>query len=179
MEKWVKPRLADCCGVTLDIACGQGNTIVTLLMSELEGKGAESALDLVWINGETFYQLRQIDALHGPFTDSLPNSRFIDFSNPFIAFDFQRKIEGFECPWGNVQLALIYDSARVAAPPTSRAALAAWIKAHPGRFTFDNSFTGMTFLKSLLSDFGGVKRRSTGLSTKAATRSIRPSCGPG
>lgn len=157
MEKWVKPRLADCCGVTLDIASGQGNTIVTLLMSELESKRSESALDLVWINGETFYQLRQIGALHGPFTDLLPNSRYIDFSNAFIGVDFQRKIEGYECPWGNVQLALIYDSARFAEPPTSRAALAAWIKAHPGRFTFDNSFTGMTFLKSLLADIGGGK----------------------
>lgn len=155
MEKWVKPRLAECCGVTLEIASGQGNTIVTLLMSEIESGRAESALDLVWINGETFFQLRQIDALDGPFTRLLPNGRFIDFANPFIAYDFQQKVEGWECPWGNVQLALIYDSARVPTPPTSRAALAAWIERHPGRFTFDTSFTGMTFLKSLLADIGG------------------------
>lgn len=155
MEKWVKPRLAERHGIALEIASGQGNTLVTLLMGEIEAGRQESSVDLMWINGETFYQLRQIDALRGPFTDRLPNSRFIDFSNPFIGKDFQRPIEGFECPWGNVQLALIYDSARVAAPPRDRAALAAWIKAHPGRFTFDTSFTGMTFLKSLLADFAG------------------------
>jgi putative spermidine/putrescine transport system substrate-binding protein len=157
MEKWVKPRLAERHGVELEIAGGQGNTIVTLLMGEIEAGKKDSAIDLVWINGETFYQLRQIGALHGPFTDILPNARFIDFSNPFIGIDFQRKIEGYECPWGNVQLALIYDSARVAEPPRDRAALEAWVKAHPGRFTFDNSFTGMTLLKSLLAEMAGGK----------------------
>ena len=29
------------------------------------------------------------------------------------------------------------------------------VRDHPGRFTFDNSFTGMTFLKSLLYDLAG------------------------
>jgi putative spermidine/putrescine transport system substrate-binding protein len=109
----------------------------------------------MWINGETFYQLRQIDALFGPFTGKLPNSRLIDFQNPFIRYDFQQEVEGYECPWGNVQLALIYDSRRVPEPPRTRQALAEWVRAHPGRFTFDTSFTGMTFLKSLLIDLGG------------------------
>jgi putative spermidine/putrescine transport system substrate-binding protein len=157
MENWVKPRLAAEHGVELEISSGQGNTLVTLLMGEIEARQDRSAIDLMWINGETFYQLRQIGALHGPFTDRLPNAQYIDFSNPFISLDFQQKIEGFECPWGNVQLALIYDSARVPEPPRSREALAAWIKANPGRFTFDSSFTGMTFLKSLLADVGGGK----------------------
>ncbi len=57
---------------------------------------------------------------------------------------------GFEIPWGNVQLAHIYDSARVPEPPRSMDALATWVKAHPGRFTFDTGFTGLTFLKGLL-----------------------------
>ena len=64
-------------------------------------------------------------------------------------------MKGYECPWGNVQLAIIYDSRRAPDPPRNRAALAAWVKAHPGRFTFDNAFTGMTFLKSLMIDLGG------------------------
>ena len=72
---------------------------------------------MVWINGETFYQLRQIDALFGPFTDKLPNSQYIDFDNPFIGIDFQQPVDGYEAPWGNVQFALIYDTTRVANPP--------------------------------------------------------------
>jgi len=64
-------------------------------------------------------------------------------------------VKGYECPWGNVQLAILYNSARVPDPPRNRQQLAAWVKAHPGRFTFDNTFTGMTFLKSLLIDLAG------------------------
>ncbi len=55
-----------------------------------------------------------------------------------------------EAPWGTVQLLLIADRARVPAPPSDPTALAAWIKANPGRFTFDRAFTGMSFLKTLM-----------------------------
>jgi len=54
-----------------------------------------------------------------------------------------------------VQFALIYDAARTPDPPTSIAALAAWVRTHPGRFTHDQQFTGMTFLKSVMYGLAG------------------------
>lgn len=147
---YLTPQLKERFNITLKTVSAQGNDIVSTVMTELEADRSESAWDMLWINGETFYQLRQIDALLGPFTDSLPNSKYIDFQNPFIALDFQQKVDGYECPWGNVQLALIYDSARVPEPPKSLDALEAWVQKHPGRFTFDTQFTGLTFLKSML-----------------------------
>ena len=155
VQGWVAPRLLQQYGVILKPVAGQGNMIVSSLMTEKEAGKAESETDLMWINGETFYQLRQIDALLGPFTDRLPNAKHVDFLNPFIRFDFQQEVKGYECPWGNVQLALIYNSKRVADPPRTRAALLEWVKKNPGRFTFDNSFTGMTLLKSWLIDIAG------------------------
>ena len=155
MENFVAPALKERYCIILKIAGGQGNIIVQNLMAELQAGRKSSELDLLWINGETFYQLRQIDALHGPWTDQLPNSAFIDWENPFIAKDFQQPVDGFECPWGNVQMALIYNSAEVAAPPRNREELAAFVRAHPGRFTFDVHFTGLTFLKALLIDIAG------------------------
>lgn len=155
MRSYVVPTLQERHGITLEIVAGQGNEIVSLLMTEREAGRDVSAFDMMWINGETFYQLRQIDALYGPFTQLLPNARFIDFENPFIGIDFQQPVDGYEMPWGNVQWILIYDSARVSDPPRTPEALAAWVRAHPGRFTFDTSFTGMTFLKTLLIHFAG------------------------
>lgn len=153
VHDFVVPRLAERYDIRLKVLPGQGNTLVATLMTELEARRADSSTDLVWINGETFYQLRQIKALYGPFTRSLPNDRLIDWNNPFIAYDFQQPVGGYECPWGNVQLLLITDSARVPSPPRTAAALAQWIHQHPGRFTFDTSFTGMSFLKSLMYAF--------------------------
>ena len=153
MNGYVKPALKERYNIDLNIGSGQGNQIVSMLMTEIEANKSRSEVDMVWINGETFYQLRQIEALFGPFTDKLPNAQYIDFDNPFIGIDFQQPIEGFEAPWGNVQFSIIYDTTRVASPPLNRDELAAWVRTNPGRFTFDTAFTGMTLLKCLLVNF--------------------------
>ncbi|MCB0561600.1 MAG: ABC transporter substrate-binding protein [Lewinellaceae bacterium] len=155
MQDYVRPALKEQFEIDLQIANGQGSIIVQNLMAELQAGKPDSELDLMWINGETFYQLRQLGALFGPWTDKLPNARYIDFDNPFIGVDFQQPANGFECPWGNVQMVMIYDSLKVADPPQDREALLDFVQAHPGRFTFDNQFTGLTFLKILLIDIAG------------------------
>lgn len=157
MQNYVAPAVKKQYGIDLEIASGQGNTIVSILMSELEGGKTQGELDLVWINGETSYQLRQIDALYGPFVSKLPNAQYINFDNPFIKYDFQYPIQGSQMPWGNVQFALIYDSARVQNPPKTRQQLAKYVRQYPGSFTIPNDFTGMTFLKSLLIGMAGPK----------------------
>ncbi len=162
MNDYIVPSLRDSFGIKLSIVPGQGNNIVSLAMAEMEAGKAEGSIDLCWINGETFFQLRQIDGLHGPFTDRLPNNQYIDWSNPFIGTDFQQKVDGYECPWGNVQMALIYNSEKVATPPQTLAELEAWVAANPGKFTIGQDFTGMTLLKSMLADFAGGKESLQG-----------------
>ncbi|HMQ63275.1 MAG TPA: hypothetical protein PKE06_21505, partial [Flavilitoribacter sp.] len=107
MTEFVRPALEQQYGITLNISGGQGTQIVSLLLAEKEAGKKTGAIDLGWINGETFYQLRQIDGLFGPFADKLPNAAYIDWDNPFINTDFQQPVNGMECPWGNVQLAFI------------------------------------------------------------------------
>jgi len=155
INDFVRPALKEQYQIDLNVINGQGNTIVQTLMAEKQARRSESEIDLMWINGETFYQLRQIEALWGPWTSELPNARYIDFENPFIGTDFQQPVNGYECPWGNVQMALIYDSVRVANPPQNRAELLSYVQENPGTFTFDNQFTGLTFLKTLLIDIAG------------------------
>jgi ABC-type uncharacterized transport system YnjBCD substrate-binding protein len=48
-------------------------------MTEQQANKSNSDIDLMWINGETFYQLKQINGLYGPWTDKLPNAKNIDF----------------------------------------------------------------------------------------------------
>lgn len=155
MKDYVKPMIKKKYDVNLEVIGGQGPQIVQMLMTEIQASASKSEVDMVWINGETFYQLRQIDALYGPWTDLVPNSNYIDFENLFIGVDFQQPVDGFELPWGNVQMTLIYDQAKVQNPPMSRAELLQFVKANPGKFTFDNQFTGLTFLKALLIDIAG------------------------
>ena len=148
MRERISPRLRERYAIDLHIVPAQGD-IPTLLANELAAGQQRSNIDLVWINGETFYKLRQLAALYGPFTETLPNNAYVDWHNPRIAQDFQQSVDGFEAPWGTVQLLLIVDGRRVAEPPQDADALAAWILAHPGRFSFDTAFTGLSFMKSI------------------------------
>lgn len=150
MRKFVQAKVKEKYGIQLNIISGQGKEIVSALIAEKEAGKNNSAIDMMWINGETFFQLKQIKALYGAFTDKLPNAQLIDFNNPFINTDFQQPVEGMECPWGNVQQALIYNSRQVKNPPKDLAALEAFVKAHPGRFTISTDFTGTTLLKAML-----------------------------
>ncbi|MCB0798306.1 MAG: hypothetical protein KDB85_11880, partial [Chitinophagales bacterium] len=56
MQQYVKPKLKELYGIELEISSGQGNMIVSLLLSELEAGKKQSSIDMMWINGETFYQ---------------------------------------------------------------------------------------------------------------------------
>jgi putative spermidine/putrescine transport system substrate-binding protein len=155
MNNYVKPQLKEQFNINLSISAGQGTQIVSLVMNEMQANTATSEVDMVWINGETFFQLRQIEALYGPFVDQLPNSQYLNLDNPMIANDFQQPINGMEAPWGNVQMTVIYNSQAVPQPPKNLAELSAFVKANPGKFTIPTEFTGMTLLKSWLMGLAG------------------------
>ena len=148
MSDYVVQKVKEQYGITLEIVNGQGTQIVSTLMSELESGRSASQIDMMWINGETFYQLRQIDGLYGPFTQKLPNMEFVDLDNPFIGVDFQQPVDGYEAPWGNVQFTLIYDPDDVENPPQDFSEFQQWVNQNPGKFTIPTDFSGVTLLKS-------------------------------
>lgn len=161
MQAWVSDQLRQQYTIELEFSGLRGPELVSRMQVERDAGRDPGDIDVVWINGETFYQLRRISALQGPFVQRLPNGQWIDWDDPFIGMDFQQPIEGYECPWGSVQFALIHHSDRVPRPPQTVNALTDWIHRHPGRFTWDVSFTGMTFLKSLLLELSGNKQAFT------------------
>lgn len=155
INNYVIPEVKERYNINLAILSGQGNQIVSTLLTEIEAGKEVSEVDMAWINGETFYQLRQIDALYGPFTDRLPNAEYVDFENPFIKYDFQKKVNGYEAPWSLTQWVMLYNTAKLDDPPQTMQQLEAYVKANPGTFTIPNEFVGMTFLKSLLVEIAG------------------------
>ncbi len=155
MSEYVQPQVQERFGINLQISSGQGAQIVQTLLAETQASKSKSELNLMWINGETFFQLREIDALFGPWTEKLPNAQYVNFENPFIGVDFQQPVNGYEMPWGNVQMTIIYNSEKVPNPPQTMGELETFVKNKPGRFTFDTQFTGMTFLKALLIELAG------------------------
>jgi len=158
VDEWVAPRLASRYGIELRAVEGRGPELVNQLVVEREA-GARGGADLVWINGETFRNLRDEGLLQGPWAGSIPAARWLDSASTIVMRDFEEPLDGLESPWGRVQFALIYDEARTPDPPRTVQALGEWIGENPGRFTHDQSFTGMTFLKILMYALGGGVER--------------------
>jgi putative thiamine transport system substrate-binding protein len=127
--------------------------VARVLAEKEAGRTEGGTVDLVWINGENFRAMKEQALLYGPFAERLPNFRLVDAQGkPTTLVDFTVPTEGYESPWGMAKFVFIHDSARVAEPPRTLGALAAWIEAHPGRFTYPAppDFIGSTFLKHVL-----------------------------
>lgn len=156
INNYVVPRVKELYNINLKISGGQGPEIVQLVMGERQAGVNKGQVDVAWINGETFFQLRKIQGLWGPFVEKLPNAAYVDFENEYISIDFQQPVNYMEAPWGLSQFAMVYDSAKVPNPPTTLPELEAYVKANPGTFTISNDFTGMSLLKTMLAEIGGA-----------------------
>ena len=141
--------------ITLKIVPAQGNEIVNNIMAQKESSTQNGQIDLCWINGETFYQLRQINGLYGPFIKQLPNVKYINLNDPIIKYDFQEEVKGFEAPWGKANYIVITDTARVKKIPISMQDFEAYWQQYPGKFTLAQDFMGLTLLKSWLVELAG------------------------
>ncbi len=162
VDEWVAPRLRARYGVTLSTVDGQGAELVNGLVVERDAGRDPGGSSLLWINGEAFGNLRAAGLLYGPWAGRLPNAALVDSASPIIRRDFEQDPAGYESPWGTVQFALIYDTARTPAPPRTYGELGAYVRAHPGRFVHDQAFTGLTFLKGLMYARGGGVARFQG-----------------
>ena len=123
-----------------------------VLSEKAAGLDSGGSVDLIWINGENFRTLKEGDLLFGPFTQILPNSQYVDESNPAVGFDFGVPTDGYESPWASFQWVFEYNAATVGnTPPTTYEDLRAWIEANPGRFTYPAppNHVGMGFVRQL------------------------------
>lgn len=123
-----------------------------VLDEKAAGVETGGSIDMIWINGENFKTLKTAGLVYGPFTDLLPNSKYVNWDDPAMAFDFGFPVEGYESPWGHAQFVMEYDTAQVGdTPPTTFEALQEWIHANPGKFTYPAipDFTGSVFIRHL------------------------------
>lgn len=158
-------------GITLN-RIGLADTVdaVNQVLSEAEAglDGDQGSIDLIWINGENFFTLKQADLLYGPWAENIPNSVLVDWDNPALNLDFGRPVEGYESPWSGAQFHFIYDSARMSEDelPRSYAELTEWIEANPGRFTYiapgPGAFQGTRFVKQALYEISGGQEQWVG-----------------
>ena len=134
---------------------------VNQVLSEKQAGTDPGSVDLIWINGENFFSLKQADMLYKDWAQKLPNAKYVDWENPAIHLDFGNPVEDMESPWSSAQFQFIYDSARTNEEdlPRSYAELKDWACANPGRFTYiapgPGGFLGTRFVKGALYEISG------------------------
>ena len=134
---------------------------VNQVLSEKQAGADPGAVDLIWINGENFFTLKQANLLYPDWAQKLPNSQYVNWDNPAINRDFGNPVDNLESPWSSAQLQLVYDSARMNADelPRSYADFKTWACAHPGRATYvapgAGGFIGTRFVKGALFEISG------------------------
>lgn len=174
---WLGARLAER-GITLNrVGVGATAEAVNQILSEKEaGVVSGGAVDLVWINGENFRSLKENGLLFCGWPARLPAAAAIDWTDPAIATDFGTPVEGCEAPWSRAQFVFATDTARVADPPRTMAALIAWIEAHPGRFTYPAppDFNGAAFVRQVFASVEGGRAALAGPFSQAAFDALAP-----
>ncbi|MBA8907544.1 ABC transporter substrate-binding protein [Aminobacter ciceronei] len=126
------------------------------------GRDEAGSVDLIWINGPNFLSMKDMHLLYGPFTQLLPNYRYVDTIGKLSnVTDFTIPVDGMESPWRLAQVVFNYDSARLKEAPRTIEDFVPWAKAHPGRFTHPDvrDFMGATFLKQALIELAPDKKR--------------------
>jgi putative spermidine/putrescine transport system substrate-binding protein len=147
-ETVVGPQLSARHGLELRIVpYGHTSEVVSKLITEKgAGKTTGGSVDVVWINGENFRAAKQAGVLWGPI--AMPRL----YPPEAYKKDFGTPIEGLETPWQSAQFVMAWDTARFAEPPRTLDGLLAWVKAHPGRFTYPAppDFSGSVFTRHFL-----------------------------
>lgn len=152
---WVGSEVSARYGVTLTHVklSDTADAVSRVLAEKAAMRDAGGAIDLVWINGENFASMKREGLLlENAWSDKLPNYALADTEGKAVlSYDFTVPVDGLESPWGTAQLTFYYDSAEIATPPNNLEALAEWIEANPGRFTYaaPPNFIAATFLKQL------------------------------
>ncbi len=149
-------------GITLSrVPIADTADAVNQVLSEKQAGKDPGAVDLIWINGENFFTLKQANMLYPDWAQKLPNAALVNWDNPAINLDFGNPVNNLESPWSSAQFQFVYDSARIKADelPHSYSDLKTWACANPGRFTYiapgSGGFLGTRFVKGALYEISG------------------------
>ncbi len=160
---WAGKHLESEYGVTLEhVKIGDIAEVVSQLeAAKAVGRNKDGNVDLMWVNGENFANMKHNELTWGSFANTLPNAGLLQKSAS-ITMDFSVPVEGLESPWGGAQLVFIYDSEVLETPPASAAELLEFVKAD-GRFAYPAPpvFHGTTMVKQLLHELTDDKTALT------------------
>ncbi len=144
-------------GVTLEQRRVDSTTAaIDQIVSEAEAGVEDGSVDLVWVNGSNFAQVKEAGLWRSDWVSLLPNAVNLDSDDPTLFNDFTVPTDGQEAPWSRAAFTFAYNTDAIEAPPASFTELAAWVARNPGRFTYPAppDFTGSAFVRQAVQALG-------------------------
>ncbi|MFD1672425.1 ABC transporter substrate-binding protein [Agrilactobacillus yilanensis] len=168
-------------GVTLKRVPMDIDTILNKLTNEKEANKTSGNMDVLWINGENFYNAKKLNLLDGPVDGKIiPNmAKYINSSDLDVKKDMNVAIDHLEVPYGNAQFVFVGSQSMFNGDyPTSAEKMLTWAKANPGKLTYvaPPDFTGSAFVRNIIYETVGYKALNDAPATKAGIyKVIKPS----
>jgi putative spermidine/putrescine transport system substrate-binding protein len=162
VDEWVAQKAKELFGITVKrVAIKDTVEGVQQVISEKQaGKHEGGSVDLNWISSENLKTMIQGKMLCEDYQKKLPNAKYIDYTDPSVAFHGTLPIGDTATPWGRYQYVYVYNTEHIKDPiPKSFNELAALIKKYPGKFTYPSppDFTGRGMLNNIMYEVtGGV-----------------------
>ncbi|WP_413702392.1 ABC transporter substrate-binding protein [Psychromonas sp. KJ10-10] len=155
--RWADKQLQQQFNVQLEhVKVDDISVAITRLLAEkatenATGNKSTGTVDMLWINGENFKNMKQNQLITQAFAQQLPSWQYVDTNFP-VESDFTEPTDGLEAPWGIGQLIFIHDTQRTPTPPKSMQQLLEYAQQHPNKVSYPQppSFHGTSFLKSAL-----------------------------
>ncbi|WP_181742463.1 ABC transporter substrate-binding protein [Terrilactibacillus laevilacticus] len=151
IDHFIAPRLKKSNGITLKRVSMDTPQIIQKLMNEKEAGKKQGTVDLIWLNGDNFKLAKDNGLLYGKIAKAIPNA--VKMADPqLMKTDAGEAVNDLEVPWGKTAFTFQFNASKVKQPPLNLDELTAWVKAHPGRFTYPvpDDFTGNTFIRQVI-----------------------------
>lgn len=167
VNNWISGELAPYAERTEGVRLTWSPMNIDEILAKLENEkraGREGTIDVVWINGENFRYAVEHGLLYEGFVDKLSNAqKYLDLTDDNNIMDFAFPTGFSESPWGRAQFVFTADTAKVSKPPKNTEELRAFVKSHPGSFTYPESsdFTGSAFLRVIIYEIVGYDKLKT------------------
>lgn len=158
LDNYVAPAVKEQYDVTLTRTAMTADEYMAKMTNEKQAGTTVGDMDILWINGENFYNAKEQDMIYGPIVNKLPNyEKYYDPESKDNTLDFSYPTEGYEAPFSKAQFVLIGDTARVASLPNSAEQLKEFVQAYPGKFTYPEAtdFTGSAFIRNIIYEIVG------------------------
>lgn len=132
---------------------------VQRLRDEQTSGTSTSSVDMIWINGNNFRNLKDEGFAYCNWANKLPSSKHYNWFSPSIAFDFGVSTQGCEMPYNTAQIVFFHQTQLLPDPPRTVPAIIQWIINNPGKFQYSNAtvdFTGSAFVRSIFYHYAGA-----------------------